>query len=193
MVAVWAAVTSKQRIRTVRDYTNWLKRLDGFAAWCDTALERMREGVAKAYVLPKALTEKVIPQLAKLAIGPAEKHPFYAPINYMPAEIKGEDRERLGSAYTEMIRRKVIPAYATLLAYVGTEYLAASRPSSGISAIPRGKEFNDLQVKAYTTTEMTPEQVHELGLKEVKRTLGEMEKVKQQVGFTGTLREFFEQ
>lgn len=191
-VAIWAGGTSAQPFKTVRDYENWLKRLDGFAEWCDSAVARMKEGVAKGYALPKTLTEKAAPQLAKMTEGPAEKHPFYAPILNMPEEIKGADRERLAKTYAQKIQEKIIPAYAKLHSYLASDYLKASRASSGISAIPRGKEFYDLKVREYTTSDMTAEEVHELGLKEVKRIQAEMEDVKKQVGFTGTLKEFFE-
>lgn len=191
-VAIWAGGTSAQPFKTVRDYENWLGRLDGFADWCATAVERMKEGVEKGYVLPRALTEKMIPQLARMAAGPAEKHPFYAPIQNIPVEFGTEDKARLEKSYREMLRRRIIPAFARLHDYTRGKYLRASRQSSGIAEIPRGAEFYDLQIKTYTTLELKPEDVHELGLKEVKRIHGEMEKVKEQVGFKGTLRQFFE-
>lgn len=191
-VATWAGGTSAQPFKTVRDYENWLKRLDDFTEWADSAIGRMREGIAKGYVLPRALTEKVIPQLAAMTTGSAEEHLFYSPIEKMPGEIAVEDRERLGRAYAETIRQKIIPMFATLHAFMLNEYLPASRTSSGISAIPRGREYYDYLVRFYTTTDLTAEEIHEIGLKEVKRLLGEMEKVKEQAKFSGSLREFFE-
>jgi len=190
-MAVLGGGTGAQPFQTVRDYENWLKRLESFARWCETAIERMREGIEQGYVLPKALTEKLIPQLARMAVGPAEKHPFYAPVIRMPDQIETGERERLADAYRAAIRRQVIPAYAQLHAFTATEYLAASRPTSGISAIPRGREYYDLQIRIFTTLDLTADEVHDLGLREVQRIAGEMEKVKKQAGFEGSLRDFF--
>jgi uncharacterized protein (DUF885 family) len=191
-VAVWAGGTSAQPFKTVRDYENWLKRLDSFIDLCGSAVENMRQGMTTGHVLPKRLTEKVIPQLLKLAVGPAENHLFHAPIRAMPPEFSEANRDRLSRAYLEIIAGKIIPAFATLHAFMVAEYLPASRTSSGISEIPRGREYYDLQIKSYTTTDLTADEVFELGQKEVKRILAEMEKIKQQVGFQGSIREFFD-
>lgn len=191
-IGVWAGGESAQPFKTVRDYENWLKRLDGFAEWCATAVDRMREGMAAGYVLPKPLAEKTIVQLAKLTVGPAEKHQFYAPIEKLPAGIGQDDRERLAEAYARTIRTKIIPAFATLHTFMSTEYLPACRETSGISAVPSGVDYYNLQIKAFTTTQMSADEVFELGQREVRRILGEMEKVKQQVGFSGSMREFFD-
>jgi uncharacterized protein (DUF885 family) len=191
-VPIWAGGTSAQPFKTVRDYENWLKRLDGFAEWCGDAVDRMREGISKGYVLPKALTEKVIPQLAKMTTGAVEEHLFYRPIQNIPGGIGDADRERLARAYADIIRHKIIPAYATLQAFMINEYLPVSRTTSGISDIPDGAEFYKLQVKTYTTTEMTADEIHELGKREVERILNEMEAVKRQVGFQGNIKEFLD-
>ena len=192
LVATWAGGTSAQPFKTVRDYENWLKRLDAFAEWADSAVDRMREGIAGGYVLPKALTQKVIPQLASMTIGPEEKHLFYSPIDNIPAEIAGGERERLARAYADMIRRKIIPTFAKLHAFMLNEYLPASRTTSGISAIPRGRQYYDHLIRYYTTTDLTADEIHEIGLKEVERLLKEMETVKEKVQFNGPLRDFFE-
>lgn len=191
-IAVWAGGTSAQPFKTARDYENWLGRLEGFSKWCDTGIENMRAGIAAGHVLPKTLTVKVLPQLLKMATGPVEEHLFYTPIKNMPAEIEEADRERLAAAYREMIGEKIIPRFAEMHAFMMADYLPASRESSGISAIPNGKEYYDLQIKIYTTTEMTADEVHDLGQREVKRILAEMEKVKREVGFRGNIREFFD-
>jgi uncharacterized protein (DUF885 family) len=190
-VAVLAGGTSAQPFKTMVDYENWLKRVDGFIAWSERAIEKMRLGIAQGYVLPKALTEKVIPQFLKMATGPASAHVFYGPIKDMPADFSDADRARLTRAYEEMISHKIIPAYAALHAFVLAEYLPASRGSSGIDGIPRGKEFYALQVRNYTTTDLSADEIHELGKKEVERIHGEMEKVKEKAKFQGSLREFF--
>ena len=191
-IGQWAGGTSAQPFKTVRDYENWLKRLDAFTQWLATAQTNMRAGMKQGHVLPKALTQKMIPQMAALARDSLEEHPFYAPVRQMPASFADSDRTRLTDAYSTMIRTKIIPAFRELERFLTREYLLGSRESSGISAIPRGREYYDVQIKAFTTTGLTAEEIHELGKREVARLLEEMEKVRQSVGFNGDLKPFFE-
>ena len=188
----WAGGTSAQPFKTVEDYEKWLKRLDAFVDWCHTAVTNMRIGIARGYVLPKALTQKVIPQMADLMKGPAEEHLFYTPIKNVPEEFSVKDRVRLARAYAATIGGKIIPTFRQLHDFLTNEYLPASRASSGISEIPNGRDYYALQIKIYTTTDMTAEEVFDLGQKEVNRLSSEMERVKQAVGFQGTMKEFFE-
>lgn len=191
-IGQWAGGTSAQPFKTVRDYENWLKRLEAFTQWCQTAVGQMRQGMKQGYVLPKALTQKVIPQMAALAKAPVEEHLFYAPIKLMPAGFPDADRTRLSSAYAAMVREKIIPAFRKLELFLRQEYLPASRASSGISGIPGGREYYDLQIKSFTTTDLTADQIFELGQREVSRLLGEMEKVREAVAFKGDLKAFFQ-
>lgn len=190
-IAQWAGGTSAQPFKTVRDYENWLKRLEAFTPWLQTAVSNMRQGIKQGHVLPKALTQKMIPQVAALAKEPVEEHPFYAPIQLMSAGFSAGDRTRLASAYSAIIRDKIVPAFRDVEIFLTREYLPAGRESSGISAIPNGRAYYDVQIKAFTTTGLSAEEIHELGKREVARLLGEMEKVRQTVGFTGDLKAFF--
>ncbi len=186
-----AGGTSAQPFKTVQDYDNWLRRVDGFTAWCDTAIANMRRGMAAGYVLPKALAEKVIPQLAAFDHGPVEKHLFYTPATNLPADFSAEDRRRLTQAYAAMVQDKIIPVYQRLRAFFEKEYLPVTRPTSGISAIPNGPAYYAHQIKAFTTTNLTADQIFDIGQQEVDRLMQEMEKVKTQVGYTGDLKSFF--
>ena len=190
-IGQWAGGTSAQPFKTVRDYENWLQRLDAFTRWCLTAITNMQTGMKQGYVLPKALTVKIIPQMTALAKSPAEEHPFYAPIKQMPAGFAESDRRRLSDSYSAMIRDKVIPAFRALEVFLTQEYLPACRETSGISAIPNGREFYNLQIKTYTTTTLNADEVFDLGQREVTRLLAEMDKVRQTVGFNGDLKAFF--
>ena len=188
----YAGGTSAQPFKTVKDYENWLKRLDSYVVWMATAEERMREGIEKGYVLPKSLIKKVVPQLETLTTKDPDQHLFFAPVKNFPDDFNDVDKKRLTDAYTVMIEEKIIPAYQKLYDFMGTEYLAAGRTTSGIEATPYGKAYYDYSIKLYTTTDMTAEEIHQIGLDEVKRISTEMEKVKQQVGFDGTLKAFFD-
>jgi uncharacterized protein (DUF885 family) len=191
-IGQWAGGTAAQPFKTVRDYDNWLKRLDGFVQWCATAVTNLEEGAKRGVVLPKALIRKVIPQMADLAKGSVEEHLFSAPVRLMPAAFSPADKTRLTQAYATMVRDRITPAFQRLHHYLTNDYLAAGRESSGIYAIPQGREFYQLQIRAQTTTDLTANEIFELGQREVQRLLREMEQVKQRVGFTGDLRAFFD-
>lgn len=187
-----AGGTSAQPFKTTADYENWLKRLDAFTVWTDSAIVKMRKGIAQGYVLPKSLVVKVVPQFANLDHGPVEEHLFYSPVRMMPKEIPEEDQLRLSKAYQETIDQKIIPAFKNMRQFMEEEYLPASRSSTGISEIPNGKELYSHYIKYYTTTNMTADEIFELGQQEVERISQEMEKVKAQVGFKGDLKAFFD-
>ena len=187
-----AGGTSAQPFKTVKDYENWLKRLDSYSEWLDTALVNMRKGIDQGYVLPKALTRKVIPQFASLKEGPIEEHLFFAPVNNMPDSFSEEDKKRLKKAYADVIHTQIIPQYEEIHNFLEKEYLEASRESSGISEIPNGEEYYNYTIKQFTTTDMTADEIFELGQKEVERLTKEMIKVKDAVGFKGDLKAFFE-
>lgn len=191
-VAQLAAGTGNQPFKTVKDYENWLKRLDGFVVWCDTAIANMKKGMATGYVIPKALAVKVVPQLASFDHGPVKEHLYYRPILNIPADFSAEDKERLDKAYTEVIEQKIIPTHQKLKEFFEKEYIPVCRETSGIDAIPNGKEFYNFAIKRYTTTDLTADSIFALGKAEVERISKEMEAVKQQVGFKGDLKAFLE-
>jgi uncharacterized protein (DUF885 family) len=182
---------SFQPFKSVKDYDNWLSRLKSFTVWCDTAIVNMREGMKLGYVLPKSLTVKIIPQMAEFDHGPVENHLFYAPIKKMPAGFPPEDKIRLEKAYRKCIKDDIIPAFKRFHDFIQNEYLPASRKTSGILYLPKGKEMYDYLLKSFTTTSMTADEVFELGQSEVTRLTAEMEKVKDQVGYKGDLKSFF--
>lgn len=191
-MAQFASGESAQPFETVEDYKNWLKRLDGYLVWMDTAEQKMREGIKVGHVLPKALTIKVVDHLASFIQEDLESHLFYKPILNLPTSFGEEDRKNLTDEYQEMVLNKVIPAYQKLYTFMSGEYLEASRLSSGVNDIPNGEAYYKHQIKTYTTTELSAQEIHEIGLMEVERIKAEMETVKKQVGFDGTLVEFFD-
>ena len=186
-----ASGMSSQPFKTVEDYENWTKRVDGYLEWMSSVEEKMREGMKEGYVLPKSLITKVIPQLAAMTEKDLNKHLFYTPVTNFPEDFSSEDKARLKEEYTKMITEKVIPAYQKLHDFVKNEYLPKGRTTSGIADIPNGDAYYKHQIKLYTTTDMTAEEIHQLGLDEVARISSEMEKVKEQIGFKGDLKSFF--
>ncbi|MFZ8961452.1 MAG: DUF885 domain-containing protein, partial [Flavobacteriaceae bacterium] len=135
---------------------------------------------------------KVIPQLEVMSTTQWDEHLFYSPIRNLPEGFSEEERSRLSAAYAAMVQNKIIPAYADLVEFMSGEYFAASRESSGFNALPEGDAYYQYAIRLYTTTDMTAEEIHTLGLNEVARIQSEMEKIKDQVGFKGDLKAFFD-
>ena len=181
-----------QPFRTVKDYDDFLKRLDGFVAWTDQAIANMREGVAKGYTLPRVLTERVLPQLEAQVVAAPEDSIYFGPVRDMPAGFAAADRDRLTAAYRAAIIGKVVPTYRKLLGYMRDEYLAQCRTTVGLDALPDGAAWYAYNVRTITTTDYTPAQIHEIGLREVERIHGEMREVMRQVKFEGDLKAFSE-
>jgi uncharacterized protein (DUF885 family) len=175
---------------TVVDYDNNLKRLDGYIVFLDRAIGRMKQGLADGVTNPKLVMENVVNQLNALIAEGVEGSTFYKPVKKFPDAISAADRTRLSAAYAEFIRTKLIPAHTRLRDFIKVEYLPKARLSVGLGQMPGGAGLYRYLVAASTTTDMTPEAIHALGLSEVARIHGEMEKVKNQVGFKGTLQEF---
>ncbi len=187
-----ASGASAQPFETVEDYQKWMKRVDEYLEWLSSTEDKMKEGMEKGYVLPKSLIVKVLPQLESQMEEDVEQHLFYQPIQNMPADFTDEEKAMLTEAYTDMITNKIVPAYSKLHNFMSDEYLNAGRESSGIQGEPNGDAYYAHQIKKYTTTNMTAAEIHELGLSEVARIRSEMEKIKEQVGFEGDLKAFFD-
>jgi uncharacterized protein (DUF885 family) len=180
-----------QPFKTVQDYDNFLKRIDGFVQWADQAIVNMREGIRRGYTLPRILAERTLPQLQAQVVPRAEDSLYWGPVTGMPAGFPAEDRERLTAAYRVAIETKIVPAYRKLHDFMRDEYLPKARASAGMEGLPDGKAWYAYNVSRITTTDYTPEQIHQIGLDEVKRIHAEMAEVMRRVGFKGTLQEFF--
>lgn len=181
-----------QPFKTVTDYKNWLGRLQGFATWTDSAILNFKAGAKKGVVLPKPLVTKMIPQVAKFVVSDPKKSLFYGPIKKMPETFSAAEKKELTEAYVKAIKAWVIPSYKKLHDYLKAEYLPRSRYTHGINSVPGGAEMYAHLVKYWTTTDRTPDEIHQIGLNEVARIRSEMEKVKEIVGYKGDLKAFFE-
>lgn len=180
-----------QPFETAQDYERWLERLDGMVVWMDQAIANMREGMARGVVQPRPVMEKVLPQIEAMIVATPEQSLFYAPVRMFPDAVGAADRERLTAAYVTAIRDKVTPAYMRLRDFVRNEYLPKTRDTVAWSALPDGQAWYAFYAQEHTTTTMTADEIHELGLSEVKRILGEMDQVRRAVGFKGDLQAFF--
>jgi uncharacterized protein (DUF885 family) len=187
-----ASGASSQPFNTVEDYNNWLQRLNGYLEWMNSAEEKMKEGISLGYVLPKSLIVKVLPQLEALTTTNLDEHLFYNPIKNLPENFSEADKSKITKAYASKITTEIAPAYKNLHEFMSTTYLNAGRTTSGVSDIPNGEDYYNHQIKKFTTTSMTADEIHELGLKEVARILSEMEAVKKEVGYEGDIISFFD-
>ena len=184
--------TGIQPFRTEKDYENWLKRIDEFPIWMDSAIENFRLGIKNNTVLPKSLVLKMIPQMKAEEITTFEidKNIFYGPIKNLPKDFKPVTANKYAKLYQDAIKNKLIPAYLKMADFLEKEYLPKARTTDGYDALPNGSNVYAYYVKSWTTTDKTPDDIHKTGLEEVARIRKEMEQVKAQVEFQGSLEEF---
>lgn len=182
---------SAQPFRTVKDYDNWLARASRLPVLLDTQIANMREGIKAGVVQPRVVMEKVVPQLDAIITDRPEDSQFWGPVANMPADFPGEEKARLTGAYRDLIANRLMPALRRQRDFIVNEYLPHTRDTVGLDALPGGGEWYAFRVRSSTTTSLTPEEIHQIGLDEVARIHGEMRKVMEQVGFKGTLQEFF--
>jgi uncharacterized protein (DUF885 family) len=188
----YAGAESAQPFKNEKDYRNFLRRMELFAMWMDSAQVAMKKGMKKGYVLPKALTEKLIPQFEDMVTEKLENHLYFTAITKLPSTIDAATQQKLTKAYRETIQNQLVPSFQRMVAFLKNDYLPQSRKSSGIGSLEGGRTWYAALAKQWTTTTKTPDEIHQLGLQEVARIKSEMEKVKKQVGFKGSIIEFFD-
>jgi uncharacterized protein (DUF885 family) len=191
-MAQFAAGESAQPFKNEKDYLNFQKRMELYSVWIDSAMVYMKKGISKGIVLPKVLSLKLVPQFDEMITEKAEDNLFYSSIKIMPASISAVSRVAITASYTKTINEKLIPKFKEMSKFLKSEYIPSSRTSSGIGSLSIGKELYAANVKSWTTTSLSPDEIHILGLSEVARLKSEMEKVKTQVGFKGSIKEFFD-
>lgn len=188
--ALMASGKSVHPFKTAQDFRNFMRRAQGFSVWVDTAIANMKTGVATGIVSPKVLMERVLSQLEPLLADDPVKNVLLGPLQMLPADLAPAERDQLATEYRAAIHQIMIPAFARLHAFIKADYLPHGRTTSGIGALPGGAAAYASAVRWQTTTDLTPEQIHAIGLREVTRITGEMEKVRLRVGFKGPLPEF---
>jgi uncharacterized protein (DUF885 family) len=175
---------------TAADYENWIARLAALPLFVAQTEALMREGVERGLVPPKITMQRVPAQIATQLVGDPARSPFYRPFEQMPAAIPAAEQERLRAAARRVIGEQVVPAYRGFDAFFRKEYLPAARDSVGVWDTPGGERWYQERVAWFTTTTMSADEVHALGLAEVARIRGEMQKIIEQVGFKGSFEEF---
>lgn len=191
IAVVMGSGTGAQPFNTVKDYDNWSRRALGIPDLFDQAITNMRAGMQAGVVQPKALMEKVLPQLDAIIARSAEESLFWGPIRNLPADMPEADKQRITAEYKRMIEFRIMPAYRALRGFIATEYLPACRDTAGLAALPNGAAWYAYDVRQSTTSDLTPAQIHQTGLEEVARLQGEIQNVAKQVKFRGNLPKFY--
>lgn len=178
------------RFETLKDYEDWIARLRAFPTLMDQSMALMQEGAREKVIWPKIVLSRVPAQIDKQLVSKPEESPFFKPFTKFPDAISPADRERLSKAGQEAIAAGVLPSFQKLRKYFD-EYLTAAPEQVGVWQMPKGAEFYAHLTRRFTTTDLTPQQIHEKGLSEVARIKAEMQTIMEKVGFKGTLPEFF--
>ncbi|HKY20621.1 MAG TPA: DUF885 domain-containing protein [Vicinamibacterales bacterium] len=184
-------IVDSLRFQTVKDFDDWLGRLDTFPAFVDQNIALMRQGMKSNVLLPKIIAQRVRPQIEQLATQAPHQSGYYRPFRHLPSSLPAVDRERLAKSGLDRVRSHVQPAFARLLEFMDREYLPASYDGVGWWRTSSGLAGYRYFARYHTTTDLAPQDIHALGLKEVARIRAEMEAIKKQVGFAGTLEQFF--
>ena len=176
--------------RDARDYDNWLARLDALPRLLEQVNAQLEAGIKSGWVPPREAMLPVPGQLEAFAAGSPEAHPLFVPFLAFPDAIPEAERKRLAAEGAGAIRERVQPAFAKLKSFYETRYLPACRAELGASSLPGGRAYYALTVKDNTTTTLTPEEIHEIGKREVKRIRIEMDKAIAATGHKGSFEEF---
>jgi uncharacterized protein (DUF885 family) len=185
VLANYASGEGAQPLTSVKDYQAYLSRLDQLGPWIDQAIANMREGMKRGVVQPKSVMQSALPQFKQLVAAKPEDSIYFGPAKKMPAAFPQPDGKKLAGAYRAVIERKLNPALTRLVTFLEKEYIPACRDSTGWSALPQGAEWYKVRVASQTTTDLQPEQIHQIGLKEVARIQGEYGRIGPQMGYNG--------
>lgn len=182
--------TNRLRFTTVRDFEDWIARMASVDALVDQHIELAEAGRKGGLVAPRVLMQRIAPQLALQLVDSPEESPFYRLFEEMPEAISAEDQQRLRATAIETIDKTILPAYRKLDRYFTQKYLPASRSSIGQAALEDGEAWYELLARSYTTTRMTPDDIHRVGLDEVKRIRSEMAAIIEELQFKGSFQDF---
>ena len=185
-------LTNQLRLVTVEDYDDWLARLGKIDDVIDQTIALAEAGRKAEMTAPRILMDRLPDQIAVQVVDVASDSPFFKPFASLPEGFAPADRERLRAEATDVIEKTVLPAYRKLERYFNETYLPAARASIGLSELPNGSAWYEFRARSYTTTRLTPDEIHRIGLDEVKRIRGEMMDIIEEVGFEGSFQDFLE-
>ena len=186
----WTSFTPRQGFANAAAYRSYLSRLRDVPRYFDEQIANMRAGLERGYSVPRVSVigrDQTIEPYVKADV----TNPLYAPFAEMPPGISASERDALRAEANTVIRDVVAPAYSKLLTMIRHEYLEKARRTLGASSMPDGNEFYQAQIVKHTTLNLTPKEIHDIGLKEVARIEAEMQATRERAKFKGTMAEFF--
>lgn len=181
---IYPQVVSQLEFKTVKDYDDWIARLNAIPKAFEQVTDNMATGVEDHRVPPKFLLEKVVDQVKDLATQKPEDSPLAMPLKKFPADIPAPEQERIKTEMLAAISKKVLPAYQRFQRFLEVTYVPAGRSDPGIWALPDGVKYYAFLVRQTTTTNLTPEQIHKIGEQEVAKDEAEMLAIAKKLGYT---------
>jgi uncharacterized protein (DUF885 family) len=178
------------RFQTLKDYDDWLARLRALPEYLEQTTALMRTGVEQKILLPEIVLQRIPAQIDHQIVDDPKASPFYKPFGHFVGSIDEADRRRLAATAEQVIAAEIVPGFRRFKEFFVNEYLPASLEEVGIWQLPDGEEMYRFAVRLHTTTDMTPEEIHELGLSEVRRIRGEMQSIVDTLGYKGSLEKF---
>jgi uncharacterized protein (DUF885 family) len=185
------AGTGAFAILSAKDFDNWQLRAEDFVLWTGEAIANLREGLRRGYAEPQVLVTETLPILGALA----EDSPssvFYGPLRSIPGTLAEPERRRISEGIISGTKRKILPAYATLIKFLREEYLPRARQSVGLSALPLGESWYAFLIRRETSSVAKPAELHAAALAETERLRGRLQALITEAGFTGTAQAFYE-
>jgi uncharacterized protein (DUF885 family) len=183
--------TNAQPFATVEDYDAWLRRAARIPVLLDTEIANMRAGIDANVVQPRVVMEKVLPQFDTILVDDVEKSPFWGPVTKFPDGMSEADRERLTAAFRTLITDQLNPAIQRQRDFIANDYMPHTRDSVGLDALPDGMAWYAFSARQQTTSDLTPEAIHQIGLDEVARIHEQIRGVMAETKFEGSLQDFF--
>ncbi|PXF63544.1 DUF885 domain-containing protein [Kangiella spongicola] len=178
------------RFRTAEDYKDYIALLSAVPTFFEQNVSNMRAGMERGFTVPRAVLDGYSDSISVYIKDKPQDTVWYRPFESMPDSINAEDKEALQKEAAKVISSKVVPQYQAYLEFFENEYLPGAKKTIAATDYPDGEAFYQNQIKHYTTLDLTPDEIHEIGLKEVARIRKEMEEVIESTGFEGTFEEF---
>lgn len=179
-------------LQTVQDYEEWLERIASIEKVIEQTMDLQEAGRKSGYMPPKILMQRLPAQIDAQLVENGEDSPLYKAFTRMPKTISTAEQKRLQNEAITIIEESVVPAYRQFSRYMNETYLPASRDSIGASALPNGEAFYEYRARRFTTTQMTPDEIHRLGLNEVARIRAEMQLIIDELEFDGSFQDFLQ-
>ena len=188
----WARLAQTTDFNSVDDYRNYLSRLHQLPLVMDEYIELMREGIKLGFTQPRVILDGRDEPIKAQLVERADQSPFFQPFTDVPEAMAGGQKAELLATAEKVISDDVIPAYQRLYDFFHKEYLPGARSSLGASELPGGKQFYQTQIQRYVTMDLTPQQIHDIGLEQVARIRSEMDAIIRELGFEGDFADFLQ-